>query len=395
MKKFERGMAVNFTSKSKTKSLWTGWNFCLMVLSVVLLLPFGKSVFAAKSESIQYFKMLSTVEYAGNGQFRNQVETLFTVRKLPFDNDKVGYFFSPREHSFVLDKKTRLLSVASKGLDLFVKVNNQCVKSLEKVTRENIGKTWKQSFDLSSLGTSLPDELKLTLKAIRVEATVFGEMIAVRGLSEPFVVKAPKKGGGTGSIKSRVGAVYLFDPEIEDIYLSISVFEATTNINGPKEKLRHEVATQMTDAAGVPVDLGGLGKKFESLVGGLGLTKKGLKVDKEALLPQWARAEGLNAAQVASICTATACEGALNPVVTVCIPAARTVAEQSLGTLPSSMLAAATVTESLGTVGIVVPPPFLGVGVGTAAAVAGGTVGTVAIANDGGGGAGGGTTASP
>ncbi len=392
------------TRKSKTKCFWTGQGFYLMMtLSVVLLLLFGKVGLAARSESVQHFKMLSTVEYTGKGQFRHEDETLFTVRKQPLDDNKVQYSVSPRDLSFVVDRKTRRLSLSSRDkrdLALLETVNNQCVKSLKKVTRENIGKTWKQSFNLSPLGKSLPDELKFTLTAIRVETKASGEMIAVRALSEPFVVKAAKKGGGTGSIKSKVGAVYLFDPEIEDIYLSVSVFEATTKINGSKEKLRHEVATYRCDAAGEPVDLGGLGKKFEKFAQKVGLTRKPLKVKESALLPQWAQSQGLKAAQVASICAATACEGAFNPVFTISISAARTVAGQISGTITPGALAA---TGTAGTLAATVPgipnlgiAPFLGVGVATAAAVAGGTVGTVAVAGGmGGGGAGGGTPASP
>jgi len=405
---------MNFRNKSKTKCFWAKQGFYLMMaLSAVLLLTFGKVSLAVENESTQHFKMLSTVEYSGKGQFRNQIETLFTVKKQLLDDDKVRYFLSTNdfdlaggnldvgqqpssgELSFVVDRKTKHLSVDSKDLSLLEMVNNQCVKSLKKVTKENIGKTWKQSFNLPFLGKSLPDELKFNLTAIRVETEVLGEMIAVRALSEPFGVRAPKKKAGIGSIKSRIGAIYLFDPEIEDIYLSISVFEARTNMNGSWEKLRHEVATYMTDAAGVSLDLSGLGKKFETLVRKLGLTKKSFKVVKESPLPQWALSEGLNASQVASICAATACEGASNPVVTVCIPVVRTVAMQSLGTLtPLGGLALAdlgTVTGSLGTsvpavgaLNIAAAPAFMGVGVGTAAAIAGGgTAGIIAIADDG------------
>jgi len=118
----------------------------------------------------------------------------------------------------------------------------------------------------------------------------FNDMIAVRALSEPFIVKAAKEEGtGVGGLRSRINAVYLFDPEIDDVYLSISAFEATTNINGFKETLRHEVATYKTDAAGASVAMTALGKKFEKLARKMGLTKKSLKVVKESPLPQWAR----------------------------------------------------------------------------------------------------------
>jgi len=423
----ERSTGMSFTSRSKTKYFWAGHDFYFtMVLSVALLLLLSKAGLAAETESTQHFKMLSIVEYTGEGQFRNQVETMFTVRKQLLDDDKVRYFLSAtdfdlvggdlssgqpssEELSFVVDRKTKRLSESGKALGFLENVNNQCVKNLSRVTRENVGKTWKQSFDLSSLGRSFPDELKFTLKAIRVKTKVFGELIAVRALSKPFVVKAAKRGGGTGSVKSRIGAVYVFDPEIEDIYLSISVFEATTKINGPKEKLRHEVATYKTDAVGVSADLSGLGKKFEKFVRELRLAKKSFKVVKDSPLPQWAQYEVLDAAQVGSISAAIACEGAPNPVVTVCIPAARTVAMQSLGTLaPVGGLADAglggTVTGSLGAgvpavgaLNIAAGPAFLGMGAGVAAGTTATAVAVpVAVAGGGaGGGAGTVTPASP
>jgi len=412
---------MNFRNKSKTKGFWIERDFYLMmVLSAVLLLSFGKVSLAAENENTQHFKMLSTVEYSGKGQFRNQVETLFTVKKQLLDDDKVRYFLSTNdfdlaggsldvgqqpssgELSFVVDRKTKHLSVDNKDLALLEMVNNQCVKSLKKVTKENIGKTWKQFFNLPSLGKSFPDKLKFTLTAIQVETEVLGEMVAVRALSESFSVRAPKKKTGSGSIRSRIGAIYLFDPEIEDIYLSISVFEARTNMNGSWEKLRHEVATYMTDAAGVSLDLSGLGKKFETLVRKLGLARKSFNIVKESPLPQWALSEGLNASQVAGICAATACEGALNPVVTVCIPVARTVEMQSLGTLAPVGEFASAGLGTAGSLGVGVPavgalniaavPAFMGIGLGPAAAVAGGTAGVIA-ANQ--GGAGSVTPASP
>ena len=404
---------------SRTKYFWAKQGFCLMVvLSSVLLVPFGKACLAAENEGVEHYKMLSTVEFTGKTQFRNQVETLFTVKKQLLSDDKVKYFISTddfarvgsdlnperqspsNELSFVIDRKTRTLSECSKDLALLERVNNHCVRSVKKVTQENIGKTWKQSFNLSFLDHLLPDDLKFTLTAIQLKTKVFGEMIAVRALSEPFVVKAAKKDGGVGDIKCRMNAVYLFDSEIKDIYLSISVFEATTNVNGSKEKLRYEIATYKTDASGAAVDMSGLGKKFEKLVRKVGLSRKAVKVTKESSLPQWVQYEGLAAVQVTNLCAATACEGAANPVTTVCIPAARTVALQSAGKLAAAKQMA-TISSLLvksipGTAGmkIAVAPAFMGVGLGTAGAVAGGTVGTVAIAGGGGGGGGGGASTS-
>jgi hypothetical protein len=373
----------------------------MMSLSMMLLASSGTTVLAVEQESIQHFKMISVVEYTGKGQFRNQVETLFTVRKEALSNNEVQYFLTGNDlnpnltnqssstgFSFILDKNTRHLSGVGEDMAFLARVNNESVKSLKiKVTKDNVGKTWKQSFSLSSLSDSLPSRLEFTLTAIELKTETFGEMIAVRALSEPFFVKS-----GKDSIRSKINAIYLFDPKIEDIYLSISVYEAATDANGSKEMLRHEVATYRTDSAGASVDLSGLGQEFEKFVRNVGLSRKGVKVVEESPLPQWAQSEGLAAAQVANICAAMACEGAPNPVVTVCIPAARTVGLQSLGQIPSigTFATAETVAGSLGksvsgigTMKIAVAPAVLGMGLGTATTVAAGAAaGGLAIAEN-------------
>jgi len=323
------------SKKSWTKCLCGRWNpIFVMVLSAGLLLSLTKVSPAAENESVGYYKMISTVEYSGEGQLRNQVETLFTVKKQCMANDKVRYCvssddlngtakgtFSFQKLSFDIDRKTQHLSGASEDLAFWGKVSNECTKSLKKTTKANVGKTWKQSLDLSSLGSTLPSELNFTLTAMQVKAGTAGEMIAVRALSEPFIVKV----GSTGAVNSRINTVYLFDTKIEDIYLGISVFEAETNINGSKETLRYEVAAYKTDARGVPADLSGLGENFENFVSKIGLKSKSLEVSKSSPLPEWAKSESLPAAQAANICSATVCEGALNPVASLAIPAAKVV----------------------------------------------------------------------
>jgi hypothetical protein len=275
-------------------------------------------------------------------------------------------------------------------LSLLDKVHNHCVKSLNKITEQDIGRTWKQSFDLSSFDDSLPKKLTLTLTAMQVNTKIFGQMIAVRALSEPFVVKVFRVTEGDvriKDIKSRIRAAYLFDSEIENVYLSMSVFEATTNINGPNEKLRHEVATYRTNAEGVAVDLSGLSREFESFVRKVGLTNKSLEVVNEAPLPRWAQSDGLLAAQVSNICGATACEGALNPVATVCIPVARTLELQSLGKLASvrqKRNIGGILSESVPAMGgmkIAVAPAHAGGGLRTAALIGGATGGGLVIAD--------------
>lgn len=305
----------------ETECFWSRKCVCLLIaLSMVLWQPFAVVVEAAPSEMVEHYKMLSTVEYSGKGQFQNQVETLLTVRKQLLSDGQVQYAISSQdfdlgqalqtssqqlsgnELSFIVDKSSKTISGAGQDMNILEEINNHCVKSLKDVTKQNIGKTWKQTFSLSALDYSLPKELKLTMTAMEVETKAFGKMIAARALSEPFVVKVLKAEKGFKDIKSRIRAVYLFDSQLEDIYMSVSVFEASTNMNGFHEKLRHEVAMYKTDSMGSAVDLTGLNKKFESFVRKVGLNSKDFKVEKSVGLPQWAQTEGLRTAQASTIC---------------------------------------------------------------------------------------------
>jgi len=213
---------------NETKGFLDRRNICLvMALSVMLLLPSGTTGLAREMESVQHYKMISSVEYTGGGQFRNQVETLFTVKKEALSDDKVLYSLfgsnldpkvaqvsSPIEFSFVLDRDTRhLSSVGEEDMAFWARVNNESIKSLKKVTKDNVGKTWKQSINLSSLGDSLPGELRFTLTAMELKTDVFGEMIAVRALSEPFFVKA-----GKGSIAFAGGLNMTADPRYLKVF---------------------------------------------------------------------------------------------------------------------------------------------------------------------------------
>jgi hypothetical protein len=379
------------------------WTKCFLhtrhlhLLMLVGALLTGSVGLADNQQGVHHYKMVSSIEYTGKGQFRNQVETLFTVRKQPLSGSKVQYSLSLDDRdpnvalnepvtpmSFIIDRNTWQLSNYSKDMAFWAKVNNESVRSLTKVTKDNVGKTWKQSIDLSSFGGSLAPNLKFTLAAIKATTDKFGEMVAVRALSEPFFIKV-----GTGSARCRMNAVYLFDPDIEQIYLSISVFDASTDVHGFKETLHHEVATYETDAAGTSVDLTGLGTDFEKFARHVGLRTKSVKVVKEVPLPAWAQSEGIAAAQVANICVALACEGAPNPVATVCLPAARLVAMQSTGQIAATgaVAGAGTVAMALGqsvpgiaSTQIAFAPAFVGLGLGTASSVAAATAGGIAIA---------------
>jgi len=107
--------------KSRTKCFGARQDFCLMMVLSIVLLSFGKAGIAEENESEEHYKMISTVEYAGNGQFQNQVEALFTVNKLSLPDDKVQYFISTKDfdpvrnnwnYDLVLDKTSwRLLQL--------------------------------------------------------------------------------------------------------------------------------------------------------------------------------------------------------------------------------------------------------------------------------------------
>jgi hypothetical protein len=293
---------------------------------------------AGNNEGVEYYKMISTVEYSGDGQFRDQTETSYSVTREVFANDRVRYSFlmsdpnagksrkASSDFSFVIDKKTGLMSAAGRDLAFWAQINNASVKSLDKVTKDYIGKTWKQTVDLSSVSGSPINDISFTLTAIDVRTRAFGNMIAVRTLSEPFFVTIDK-----GPLRCRVNSVYLFDQEVEDVYLCISVFVADTDVRGTKENFRHEVATYRTDSSGRPLDLSDVGKDFEALVAKVGLRRDSLQIEHEADLPNWAHEKGVPVAQVASICSGAVAEGAMNPSTLVSTVTAKTLGTQIYG----------------------------------------------------------------
>jgi len=347
----------------------------IMALLGAFFLALSPNTESAFGENLQHYKMISTVEYKGHGQFRNQVETLFSVKREALPEGVMGYYIESDgldQLSFKVDRRAQRLSAGTEGLEYFATVANDCARLMTKVTRANIGKTWKHTVDLSSVDKSLPTQMNFTLTAIEVENAKYGELVAVRALSEPFFVKT-----SDGSVISRINAVYLFDSQIEDIYLSLSVYQSSARFNGTAETLRHEVATYKTNSEGNAVELGSLGNKFGQFVNYLGLSRSGLEVSQKASLPQWAESEGIRAAQVANICASTACEGALNPVSMVSIPAAKVIEFQKESDV---IVAGNTNLEAAGKPGIW-QQLVNKYGFWPASAIVGGvTVGTVAVA---------------
>ena len=329
---------MNHVSQGRMIHIYHRMGFLFLIMMSIISSAMSVNCIAEDVGGVDHFKMISTLEYTGDGQYRNQAESGYSVTKEFFANDRVRYSFvmhdanstsgkkTTSDFSLVIDKSTGLMSAAGKELAFWAQVHNETIKSLNKVTKEYIGKTWKQSVDLSSVDDCPLSEISFTLTAIDVKTRAFGDMVAVRALSEPFFLTIDK-----GPLRCKINTIFLFDSNIDNVYLSISVFEATTDAHGIREILRHEVATYRTDATGKPYDLSDVGKDFEALVAKVGLRKESLKVAKEAKLPKWAHTKGISVAQVANICAGAVCEGALNPVATVTVPRARLMLEQSLG----------------------------------------------------------------
>src|SRR4030042_1739856 len=147
--------------------------YLLFVLSLFIA-PFEKPTAASASGSLQYYKMISTVEFSGKGQYRNAVETLLAVKKEILSDNQVRYSLSARD------------------------------------------------YDISGSGASVPGVISFVVdpqtKKITDGDKDLGEMIAVRALSEPFAVKTMKADGKTGSISSRINSIYLFDSQISEVY---------------------------------------------------------------------------------------------------------------------------------------------------------------------------------
>jgi len=381
----------------------------IVFVSAILLVCLSGAIASVTSGEVKShsFNAISTIEYTSKvGQYRSQASTLFDVEKTSMENNVVSYSItSPdlsglpegfdKRLSFVVDRSNRKIASESRDLSLIEYVNNQCVQSFKKLTPERAGTSWKQSFKLSVPGLSLPKSLDLNLSATSLKSKSQGDLLAVRALSKPFDLTVKDSKGKESSIKCKIGTVYLFDASVEDIYLSISVFEASTNMNGYSETLRHEVATYRTNEYGKAVDLKGMGKEFEKFVRKVGLKTKPVVVTKKTALPEWARSEVLPAAKASNICAATACEGALNPVVSICAATTQAMTLQSAGFISSGgapMLVSKSLVQAVPGMGgmKIAMAPFMGVGMGTAGAIGGGSAAGIAAGGGGGGGSRGG-----
>lgn len=352
----------------------TWWLSCRLVLFVVVFSPgvFASQPEASTSQDAEHYTIVSRILYTGEGQYANGIERQVTVNKEPLAGSNYQYVISGSEGfdeiSFTIDKQAREMSRYSDNAQLWALVNNKCMETLVNVTKENIGKTWQQRFDLRPVVKNMTT-LEMTLAAIEIEHETLGKLIAVRSISSPFVVDIA---GGTAL--SRINSVYLFDSEIEHVYLGFSVFESATTANGLEEVLRHEIVTYRTDSNGNAVNLKGLGETFDRFIAHVGIDKE-FEVKQPVDLPQWARTDGLKASQISNISSSLACEGNMNPVISLAVSSAQLALAQVEGTPSPAAGPGNPWTALVNKVGIV---PAVGI-VGGAIAI------PIAVSNSGGG----------
>jgi len=344
------------------------------LLAVVIGLPSGQMVYAQRQrlseQRTDYFKLISTVEYTaqrGNEskQYRHQAEPWFAVTTIPRTNEQRHYHLITddlRFQSQYLEQKhedageinydlteKRLMTDVDSDLLALQKMNNECIKTIGGKAPKEVGKTWTCRFNLGIFNHySLPNELKFTVTSVKIPTDKLGDLVAVRAISDPFLVKAAAQIEGYGFVKCKIACVYLFDPYVyetgeEDVYASAMVFLAATKMDGTTQQYRYEFGTYKTDADAKAIDMNGLGLELEDFVREIQLTLQSIEVKNSCCPPQWIRSEIANAAQLASACAAVACEqNIVNPVASIYLTAARVYQLQQeyllVQTLPERMV---------------------------------------------------------
>lgn len=344
--------------KAATKgTIFLGVDFWLrFLLAVVVSLPWGRIAYAQRQQRFleqktEYFKLVSTVEYIAkqgdeSRQYRHQAEPWFMVTSAPQSNGQIYYnlitsdlkfedanaqqqYQDAGEINYNLMEK-RFMTGVDVDLAHLQKMNNVCIDTIDGKAPKEVGEKWTVRFNLGVFDHySLPDELKFTVTSIKVPTDELGDFVAVRAISDAFLVKAAAQTEGYGFVKCKIAAVYLFDPYVndtneEDIYASAMVFLAATKMDGMTQQYRYEFGTYKTDANAVSADMNGLGFELEDFVREIQLIPQPIEVDNPCGLPQWAKSEVVNAAQLASTCAAVACEqDIVNPVASIYLAAAR------------------------------------------------------------------------
>jgi hypothetical protein len=328
------------------------------LLAVIVSFPAGQIVYAQQIQQVQnarqnidYFHLISTVEYTAKQdkekrQYRHQMESCFAVTSWPTSARQKHYRVSTDQLKMKNDyvykeykdisqinydlTDQRYMTAVDTDLQYLKKMNNQCIDTLKDKDIKGPNKTWTCRFNLGIFNHySLPDELKFTVSSIKVPTKKLGDLVAVRAISDPFMVKVVGQVENYGYVKCQVASVYLFNPYVldrngEDLYVSTTAFVASTKMDDMTQEYRYEFGTYKTDVNGTPVDINGLDYVFEGFVKKIKLTPQPIEVNKPTGMPFWAKSEIVNAAQLASTCSAVACEQTIvNPVSSIYLAAAR------------------------------------------------------------------------
>jgi hypothetical protein len=347
----------NMKNKAATKDLvFLQPDFWLrFLLAVIVSFPAGQIVHAQQiqdaRQKIDYFHLISTVEYTakqGNEkkQYRHQMESCFTVtswqtsaKQKHYDilatqlKMKNGYVYNEYKDISRINydlTDQRYMTSVDDDLQHLKKMNNQCIDTLKDEDIKGPNKTWTCRFNLGIFKHySLPDELKFTVSSIKVPTKKLGDLVAVRAISDPFMVKVIGQVENYGYVKCQVASVYLFNPYVlnrneEDLYASATSFVAATKMDDMTQQYRYEFGTYKTDVNGTPIDINGLDYVFEGFTKKIQLATQPIEVNKPTGMPFWAKSEIVNAAQLASTCSAVACEQTIvNPVSSIYLAAAR------------------------------------------------------------------------
>jgi hypothetical protein len=224
------------------------------LLAVIISFPAGQIVHAQQiqqtqnvQQKVDYFHLVSTVEYTakqGNEkrQYRHQMEPWFAVTSWQTSNKQKHYRISTdglkMKNGYVYKEYNnisqinydltdqRYITAVDNDLQHLKKMNNQCIDTLKDKDIKGPNKTWTCRFNLSIFNHySLPDELKFTVSSIKVPTKKLGDLVAVRAISDPFMVKVVGQIENYGYVKCQVASVYLFNPYVldrngEDLYVS-------------------------------------------------------------------------------------------------------------------------------------------------------------------------------
>ena len=90
---FERSVTMNHVKQDRFKSIYRRVGFPLIIIVSVVIHMMCANCVAEDEGGVEHYKMISTLEYEGDGQFRSQTESGYSVTKEIFANDRVRYSF--------------------------------------------------------------------------------------------------------------------------------------------------------------------------------------------------------------------------------------------------------------------------------------------------------------